>query len=92
MINNNIFQYSLSEQEKEYQEEYLACFKSGDINSIARRLLDKLATRLGLTREQVNRLEDSVSISLDENEREYLDEYLVCLDEASEDSPSTHRL
>lgn len=51
---------SLSEAEKQYAEEYKACVADGPILGSTRRLLDRLATSLELSNEQISKLEKMV--------------------------------
>lgn len=83
---------SMSSEELEYKEEYEACLADGEIAASERRLLDRLANKLGLSPEQVKRIEESACNPLTDEEKEYLDEYLACLADDPELSSSTRRL
>lgn len=83
---------SMTNEELEYKEEYEACLADGEIGSSERRLLDRLAGKLGLSLEQVKRIEESVGNPLTDDEKEYLDEYRACLADDPELSSSTRRL
>lgn len=78
--------------ELEYKEEYEACLADGVIGSSERRLLDRFANKLGLSPEQVKRIEESAGNPLTDEEKEYLEEYRTCLTEDPELSASTRRL
>ena len=81
-----------TEAELEYKEEYEACLADGEIAASERRLLDRLAGKLGLSPEQVKRIEKSAGNPLTDEEKEYLDEYRACLADDPELSSSTRRL
>lgn len=80
-----------SDAEKEYLDEYKLCLNDGSVSASERRLLNRLANSLGLTEEQVKRIENSLSPQLSEEEKEYLEEYQLCLAEG-EITPSARRL
>lgn len=83
---------SMTTEELEYKEEYEACLADGEIAASERRLLDRLANKLGLTPEQVKRIEESAGNPLTDEEKEYLDEYRACVADDPELSSSTRRL
>ena len=83
---------SMTPEELEYKEEYEACLADGVIAASERRLLDRLASKLGLSPEQVKRIEEGVDNPLTEEEKEYLEEFRACLADDPELSPSTRRL
>lgn len=80
-----------SEAEKEYLEEYKLCLNDGSVSASERRLLNRLANSLGLNEEQVTQLENSLSPQLTKEEKEYLEEYQLCLADG-EITPSARRL
>lgn len=83
---------SLTTEELEYKEEYETCLADGEIAASERRLLDRLANKLGLSQEQVKKIEESAGNPLTDEEKEYLDEYRSCVADGPELSPSTRRL
>ncbi|MBD5372066.1 MAG: hypothetical protein HDR75_01790 [Bacteroides sp.] len=80
-----------SDAEKEYLEEYKLCLNDGSVSTSERRLLNRLANSLGLTEEQVQQIENSLSPQLSDEEKEYLAEYKLCLADG-EITPSARRL
>lgn len=65
---------SLTQEEQEYLNEYLSCSSKG-VSDRERRLLDKLAKSLGISKERMNELEESCKQpTLNEEEQEYVDE------------------
>ena len=82
----------LSQNELEYKEEYEACLADGTIAPSERRLLNRLAVKLGLSEEQVKRIEENFSNQLTDEEMEYLEEYRACISDDPEISSSTRRL
>ena len=88
---SSISQYT--EDEKEYLEELKNCLEeSGEISSGERRLLEKLRKHLGISEERALALEESLKPSLTEDEKEYLEEYKLCLEEGGSISASERRL
>lgn len=83
---------TFTKEELEYQQEYEACLNDGQISTSERRLLDRLAKSLGLSKEQINKIESAVNNPLSEPEKEYLEEYRACLSDDPDISPSTRRL
>ena len=74
---------TMTEDEKEYVEEVKACLEAdSEISPKERRLLNRLRERLGISEERAAELEASLqSIQLTDEEKEYLEEYKVCLEE-----------
>ena len=83
---------TFTREELEYQQEYEACLNDGQVSTSERRLLDRLAKSLGLSQEQINKIESAVNNPLSEPEKEYLEEYRACLSDDPDISPSTRRL
>lgn len=82
-----------TQNEKTYLEEYLQCLTDGEISSAEIRLLNKLAISLGISESRAKELEASCkSSNLTDAEKEYLEEYRACLEDASEVSSSARRL
>lgn len=82
-----------TEKEQEYIAEYRECLANGEISSSEVRLLNKLAKSLGISEERARELEKSVVASnLTDAEKQYLDEYKACLEDAPVLSSSTRRL
>lgn len=50
----------LTDDEKEYMEEYKACLEEGEISSKERRLLDRLRDRLSISKERAKEIEGSI--------------------------------
>ena len=87
----SISQYT--EDEKEYLEELKTCLEeSGDISASERRLLERLRKHLGISEERALELEESLKPSLTDDEKEYLEEYKLCLEDGGEISASERRL
>ena len=87
----SISQYT--EDEKEYLEELKTCMEeSGDISASERRLLERLRKHLGISEERASELEESLKPSLTDDEKEYLKEYKLCLEDGGEISASERRL
>lgn len=64
-----------STEEQEYLEELKECLADGEIGPRERRLLDKLASKLGISPERASELEASLSASaLTDDEKEYYEE------------------
>lgn len=86
-----ISQYT--EDEKEYLEELKTCLEErGDISASERRLLERLRKHLGISEERALELEESLKPSLTDDEKEYLEEYKLCLEDGGEISASERRL
>lgn len=66
--------------------------ENGEISSGERRLLEKLRKHLGISEERALALEESLKPSLTEDEKEYLEEYKLCLEEGGSISASERRL
>lgn len=49
----------LTDEEKEYLEEYKACLEEGEISSKERRLLDRLRDKLGISEERAKEIENA---------------------------------
>ncbi len=82
-----------TENEKEYLEELKTCLEeSGDISASERRLLERLRKHLGISEERALELEESLKPSLTGDEKEYLEEYKLCLEDGGEISASERRL
>lgn len=87
----SISQYT--EDEKEYLEELKTCLEEGgDISASERRLLERLRKYLGISEERALELEESLKPSLTDDEKEYLEEYKLCLEDGGEISASERRL
>lgn len=84
----------ITQEEKDYVNEYKACLEEdGEITSGARRLLDRLSSRLKISPKRVAELEQmSVIPQLTPDEQEYLDEYKECLKDDYSISPRERRL
>lgn len=88
---NNLFQkinggeessnaVNLNENEQSYINEVQACQEDGEIGPRERRLLDKLASKLGISPERAAELEASLSAPvLTDDEKEYLEEVQAVL-------------
>lgn len=64
-----------STEEQEYLEELKECLADGEIGPRERRLLDKLASKLGISPERASELEASLSApALTDDEKEYFEE------------------
>ena len=50
----------LTDDEKEYMEEYKACLEEGEISSKERRLLDRLRDKLSISKERAKEIEGSI--------------------------------
>ena len=88
---SSISQYT--EDEKEYLEELKTCLEeSEDISASERRLLERLRKHLGISEERALELEESLKPSLTDDEKEYLEEYKLCLEDGGEISASERRL
>lgn len=86
-----IAQYT--ENEKEYIEEVKTCLaESGDISASERRLLERLRKHLGISEERASELEESLSPTLTDEEKDYLDEYRLCLEDGGSISTGERRL
>ena len=83
---------TFNDAELEYKEEYEACLTDGVISTSERRLLDRIAGKLGLSQEQVRRIEEGSGNPLTDEEKEYLDEYHACIADDPALSASTRRL
>lgn len=85
---------NFTSEEMEYLEEYEECLsEDGTISEKERRLLDKLASSLGISSERVQQLEQQCSSSyLSNEEREYLQEYRECISEDGTISEKERRL
>lgn len=70
--------YASSDAEKEYLEELRECLKDG-ITDKVRRLLNRLRQSLGISEERAIELEKSLTLSLSDEEQEYLEELKECL-------------
>ena len=82
-----------TENEKEYLEELKTCLEeSGDISASERRLLERLRKHLGISEERALELEESLKPSLTDDEKEYLEEYKLCLEDGGDISASERRL
>lgn len=84
----------LSSDEEEYLTEYRACLEEdGVITDRERRLLDRIRKSLGISEERTRELEESCSApSLPEEEQEYADEIMACLEEDGKISDRERRL
>lgn len=87
-----MYNSAYTKEELDYQQEYEACLKDGQVSNSERRLLDKLAKGLGLTQEQITKIESAVNSPLNEQEKEYLKEFQACLADDPHISTSTRRL
>lgn len=85
---------ALTSEEQEYLTEYKECIVDGGvISDKERRLLSRLAKSLGISDERAKEIEDMASApSLTDEEREYLEEYKVCLADNGNISEKEQRL
>ncbi len=79
-------QSSLTEAETEYLEEVRSCLEEdGEITARARRLLNRIREKSGITEERAAELEATLQTpQLTDEEKEYLDEYKACLEESED--------
>lgn len=71
---------AISTDEQEYLDEVRECLEDGEIGPRERRLLDKLASKLGISPERAAELEASLSAPvLTDDEKEYLEEVQAVL-------------
>ena len=59
-LEKSLQEIQLTEEEKEYLEEYQACLEEGEISPKERRLLDRLRDKLGISEERAREIEDSI--------------------------------
>lgn len=83
---------TLTHNELEYKNEFEACLKDGQVSASERRLLSRLARGLGLTEQQVHKIENLSLVPLSDEEKEYLEEYYACIADDPDLTPSTRRL
>ncbi len=77
--NNN----SLTSNELEYIEAVKTCLtEDATISPSERRLLDRLRSQLGISEPRAKGLEDSLAPQFTDDEKDYLEEYKVCLEES----------
>ena len=72
---NSTKNLTATENEAEYIEEFKGCLNEGKIGPIERRLLNKIASQLGISSERASELETSLCPHLTEKEREYLEDF-----------------
>lgn len=84
----------ISESEEEFLSELKECFsESGELSASERRLLTRLANRLGISQERAAELEKMAKTpQLTADEEAYIAEYKECLSSGGEISPSERRL
>ena len=86
---------SLSPNEEDYIEEFKACLDdvNGTISNSQRRLLEKIRVSLGISESRVKELEAMCTVQqLTDEEKEYLEEYKVCLNDGGIITASERRL
>lgn len=84
---------SYTSEEKEYLSELQICLQeNGEIPAGERRLLERLRKHLQISEERALELENSLKPSLNENEKEYWNEYKLCLEDGEEISAGERRL
>lgn len=84
---------SVTSAEQEYIDEYCECLANDEISSSEVRLLNKLSKSLGISESRARELEQmAISSNLTDAEKQYLDEYKACLEDAPVLSSSTRRL
>lgn len=84
---------SHTSEEKEYLSELQICLQeNGEIPAGERRLLERLRKHLQISEERALELENSLKPSLNENEKEYWNEYKLCLEDGEEISAGERRL
>lgn len=73
----------LSEEEKEYLDEYMACIENdGSISAKERRLLNRLRDSLNISEKRASEIEASFKANtLTQEEQEYADEVKACLED-----------
>ena len=83
LLEKSLSEPSLTEEEKDYLEEYKSMLEDGEIGERERRTLERLRNRLGLSAEKVSELEKTVcpSTYLSEEEQDYLEEYKSMLED-----------
>ena len=82
-----------TDDEKNYLEELRNCLEdNGEISSGERRLLEKLRKYLGISEERALEIERSLTICLTEEEKEYMEEYKLCLKDSNDISANERRL
>ena len=82
-----------TESEKEYIEELKSCLaEDGNISAGERRLLDKLRKHLGISEERAAEIEKSLTPVLTDEEKEYHDEYRLCIEDGGCISEGERRL
>ena len=84
----------LANDEQEYLEEVKACLEEeGSISERERRLLDKFRAKLGISKDRAEELEKMCNApALTEDEKEYLDEYKLRMEDGVIDEKDRKRL
>ena len=84
----------ISDYENEYLLEYNECMsEDGQISEKERRLLDRLASSLGISQERLQEIELQCAVLLlSTEEKEYLEEYRACINEDGSISDKERRL
>jgi hypothetical protein len=85
---------SITSDEQEYLEEVKACLEEkGSISERERRLLDKFRAKLGISKDRAEELEKMCNApALTEDEKEYLDEYKLRMEDGVIDEKDRKRL
>lgn len=84
---------SYTHEEEEYLNELQMCLtENKEISPGERRLLERLRKHLGISDTRAQELENSLKPSLTEAEKEYWEEYKLCLEEGNEITASERRL
>ena len=84
---------SYTHEEEEYLNELQMCLtENQEISPGERRLLERLRKHLGISDTRAQELENSLKPSLTEAEKEYWEEYKLCLEEGNEITASERRL
>ena len=83
-----------SDDEKEYLEELKTCLSDaeGEISTGERRLLERLRRHLGISEERAAEIENSLKPQLSDEEKEYLEEFKLCLEDGNNISSGERRL
>ena len=80
--------------QKEYLEELKTCLSDaeGEISTGERRLLERLRRHLGISEERAAEIENSLKPQLSDEEKEYLEEFKLCLEDGNNISSGERRL
>lgn len=88
---SNSIQYT--DNEKEYLEELRNCLvENGNISPGERRLLEKMRIYLNISEERAFEIEESLSPKFTDSEKEYMEEYKLCLNGSCDISAGEKRL